>query len=36
MKSFGSKPWYDEEVKVAGLIELAINLPGEMPVFDRG
>ena len=29
-------PWYDEEGNVAGLIELAIDLPDEMPVFDRG
>lgn len=28
-------PWYDSAGKVAGLIELAINLPDNMPVFDR-
>ena len=28
-------PWYDEEGNVAGLIELAIDLPDEMPVFNR-
>ena len=28
-------PWYDEEGNVAGLIELAIDLPNEMPVFNR-
>ena len=28
-------PWYDEEGSIAGLIELAIDLPDEMPVFNR-
>ena len=28
-------PWYDAEGNVAGLIELAIDLPNEMPVFNR-
>ena len=28
-------PWYDEDGNVAGLIELAIDLPEEMPVFNR-
>ncbi|MCQ2146177.1 MAG: PAS domain-containing protein [Bacteroidales bacterium] len=28
-------PWYDESGAVAGLIELAIDLPDNMPVFDR-
>ena len=28
-------PWYDAEGNVAGLIELAIDLPDEMPVFNR-
>ncbi|MCQ2282808.1 MAG: PAS sensor protein [Bacteroidales bacterium] len=28
-------PWYDAEGNVAGLIELAINLPDQMPVFNR-
>ena len=28
-------PWYDEEVKVAGLIEIAIDLPDEYPTFNR-
>lgn len=28
-------PWYDEEGNVAGLIELAIDLPNEMRVLDR-
>lgn len=28
-------PWYDEEGNVAGLIELAIDLPDDMPVFNR-
>lgn len=29
-------PWYDDEGNVAGLIELDIDLPDNMPVFDRG
>ena len=28
-------PWYDAEGNVAGLIELAIDLPDNMPVFNR-
>ena len=28
-------PWFDESGAVAGLIELAIDLPDNMPVFDR-
>ena len=28
-------PWYDEEGKVAGLIEIAIDLPDEYPTFNR-
>lgn len=28
-------PWFDENGAVAGLIELAIDLPDNMPVFDR-
>ncbi|MCM1079768.1 MAG: PAS domain-containing protein [Bacteroidales bacterium] len=28
-------PWYDGDGGVAGLIELAIDLPENMPVFDR-
>lgn len=28
-------PWFDESGAVAGLIELAIDLPANMPVFDR-
>lgn len=28
-------PWYDEEGSIAGLIELAIDLPDQMPVFNR-
>lgn len=28
-------PWLDESGAVAGLIELAIELPDNMPVFDR-
>ena len=27
---------FDADGNVAGLIELAIDLPDEMPVFDRG
>ena len=29
-------PWYDGDGKVAGLIELAIDLPEDLQVFDRG
>lgn len=28
-------PWYDDKGNVAGLIELAIDLPDNMPVFNR-
>lgn len=28
-------PWFDESGAVAGLIELSIDLPDNMPVFDR-
>lgn len=28
-------PWYDADGNVGGLIELAIDLPDEMPVFNR-
>lgn len=28
-------PWFDENGAVAGLIELAIDLPDNMPVMDR-
>lgn len=28
-------PWYDQCGNVAGLIELAVDLPDNMPVFDR-
>ena len=28
-------PWHDEEGKVAGLIEVAIELPDEYPTFNR-
>ncbi|NPD82683.1 PAS domain-containing protein [Prevotella sp. PINT] len=34
-KQIHQTPWYDEEGNVAGLIELAIDLPDNMPVFDR-
>ena len=29
-------PWHDEEGKVAGLIEVAIDLPDAYPTFNRG
>ncbi len=29
-------PWFDAEGHLGGLIELAIDLPDDMPVFDRG
>lgn len=28
-------PWYDAEGNLAGLIELEIDLPGAVPVYDR-
>lgn len=34
-KQLHQTPWYDDEGNVAGLIELAIDLPDDMPVFDR-
>lgn len=34
-KMIHQTPWYDENGAVAGLIELAVDLPESMPVLDR-
>ncbi|MCM1078295.1 MAG: PAS domain-containing protein [Bacteroidales bacterium] len=34
-KQLHRTPWYDGEGNIAGLIELAVDLPDGMPVFNR-